>query len=280
MSSVIWRHSRKDFFLFLTALAQLASLFAWCLNFNSISTLTNILIGLGSTILFYFNPIVVTHNFLHCPFFKIDYLNKAFGIINSMNFGLPQILYKHHHIAHHQHNNDQKNNHTTKDPSSTYRFGKNGRQEHFIPYCGLGLFRDGTEIAFKSAIQKKSDALQLLLQTLSSIVFHGVLIYLNWQWYLVCYAPVFYFGWFLAHMENYYEHFKATDTKNRFSNSVSYYNRFYNFLMFNEGYHQEHHIQPSIHWTKRPEVKNRFYDKMKSENVYVAKFPPLLGFLE
>ena len=42
---------------------------------------------------------------------------------------------------------------------------------------------------------------------------------------------------------------------NRLTDSVSCYGRPYNLLWFNNGYHQEHHFRPQVHWTRVPEVR-------------------------
>ena len=78
------------------------------------------------------------------------------------------------------------------------------------------------------------------------------LAWIDWRWMLVAYVPTFYCGWFLALLENYYEHHHASNHRSRLADSVSYYGRWYNILMFNEGYHQEHHLKPHLHWTRRP----------------------------
>jgi fatty acid desaturase len=80
-------------------------------------------------------------------------------------------------------------------------------------------------------------------------------------------------------MENYYEHFGATP-ENSFANSVSHYGRIYNLVFFNEGYHQEHHLRPQAHWTKRPHVHEEFKEALRQSDRHVSAFPPLLGFLE
>ena len=36
------------------------------------------------------------------------------------------------------------------------------------------------------------------------------------------------------------------------NDSVSCYSRLYNFVWFNNGYHQEHHFRPQVHWTELP----------------------------
>ena len=50
--------------------------------------------------------------------------------------------------------------------------------------------------------------------------------------------------------------------------------------MFNEGYHQEHHLKPHLHWTRRPEVHQELQSQIKEAGAYEARMPPLLGFLD
>ena len=267
------RYSNKDLILFFISLIQFIGLSHWCVYFHGFSLFENVGLFIINTIVFYFNPIVITHNFLHTPFFKSDRINNLFTIFNSMNLGLPQILYKYHHLTHHRYNNG------LEDPSSTYLYGKNGQQENWIKYSALGLFRDGTQKAWAMAI-KKGEKTQLYLELVTVV---GILVFwsmINYSWMLSIYLPLFFVGWFLAHLENYYEHYKATDKDDRHANSVSFYNKSYNILMFNEGYHQEHHCSPQTHWTKRPEVHQQLKEKMEEANYYVSKYPPLLGMFE
>lgn len=267
------KYSKRDLILAGVALLQGVSLIAWAQAFQKISLLQNVMIFIVELMLYYFNPIVITHNFLHTPFFKNGKINLVFSTLNSMNLGLPQILYKYHHLNHHRHNNSME------DPSSTYLFGKNNQQEHWISYSAFSLFRDGTQKAWAQTIQKKEGHI-LMTEILSVVVFWTALLTINWKFFLYAYVPLFYCGWFLAHVENYFEHFKAKSPSDRFGNAVSFYPAWYNTLMFNEGYHQEHHISPQDHWTRRPETQKRFADQMKKAGAYNAKLPPLLGMFE
>ncbi|MFP5385748.1 MAG: fatty acid desaturase [Bacteriovoracia bacterium] len=267
------KYSKLDLILLSVALLQGISLVAWAMVFHALTLPLNIGIFFIELLLFYFNPIVITHNFLHTPFFKSSKLNQIFPVMNSMNLGLPQILYKYHHLNHHRHNN------SLDDPSSTYLFGKNNKQEHWITYCAFSLFRDGTKKAWKQTMQKKEGHL-LYAELIAVLAFWSLLFFIDWKFFAYAYGPLFYGGWFLAHMENYFEHYKAKSPSDRFGNAVSFYPRWYNQLMFNEGYHQEHHISPQEHWLKRPETQKRFEDQMKKAGAYEAKWPPLLGMLE
>jgi fatty acid desaturase len=190
------------------------------------------------------------------------------------------VLYKYHHLTHHQYANDPIQNGITLDPSSTYRYGKDGRQEGFIRYCALSLFRDGgTGDAYREAMrhgQKPQFAMEVAWIALVGSVWLAI----DWRWVLVAFVPTFYFGWFLALLENYYEHHRARNHQDRFADSVSYYGRWYNVMMFNEGYHQEHHLKPHLHWTRRPEVRREHRTRFAEAGAYEASLPPVLGFLE
>lgn len=267
------KYSLKDLILFIIALLQGTSLLLWASRFDQLPIIGNLTIFLIHVMLFYFNPIVITHNFLHTPFFKNSILNQAFSLLNSANLGLPQILYKYHHLNHHRYNNSME------DPSSTYLFGKNNQQEHWITYSAFSLLRDGTKKAWLQTMQKKEGHL-LASEILVVLSYCGILIFIDWKFFLMVYLPLFYCGWFLAHVENYFEHYKARAPSDRFGNAVSHYSKIYNLFMFNEGYHQEHHISPQEHWTKRPETQKRYYEQMQKAGAYQAKYPPLLGMLE
>ncbi len=54
------------------------------------------------------------------------------------------------------------------------------------------------------------------------------------------YLPGFGLGLGLCHLQGHFEHHRGT---------VSHYGSIYNFLLFNDGYHLEHHERPASHWT-------------------------------
>jgi fatty acid desaturase len=276
----IWKHSPKDALLVAIAVGQLVATTAWAVAFHRLSLAWNLVAFVVITYAFYYNPVVVTHNFLHTPFFRRRALNRVFSILNSANLFLPQVLYKYHHLIHHQYANDAIHNGTTLDPSSTYRYGKHGKQEPFVLYCALSLFRDGgTGHAFREAMhhgQQKQFVMELVAIGVTAVVWIAI----DWRWMLVAYVPTFYFGWFLALLENYFEHHRASNRDSRFADSVSYYGAVYNLLMFNEGYHQEHHLKPHLHWTDRPAVHRQYRGEFTNAGAYEAHNPPLLGFLD
>ena len=268
------KYSKLDWVLVYLAFFQSACLLAWPLTLDRFGVVGHTLIFILQLALFYYNSIVITHNFLHTPFLKNSLMNKIFASFNSLNLGLPQILYRYHHLNHHKYNN------TLKDPSSTKLYASPQREhEHWVTYCLFSLFREGTQMAYKE-ILKKGQLAELAAQVLVCLSFFTYLMIISPFFFFVFYVPFYILGWFLAHMENYFEHFHATDEHNFYANAVSYYGRIYNRLMFNEGYHQEHHLRPGLHWSKRPQVHKKFNSQMKKNKAYEAKYPPLLGFLD
>src|SRR5262249_47746837 len=84
----------------------------------------------------------VSHNFIHNPYFTSRLLNRLFGVLEPLAIGMPHQLYHHYHMNHHQGDNDCKGpDGTTRDWSSTYRYGAGQDPEPFWRYCLFSFFR-------------------------------------------------------------------------------------------------------------------------------------------
>jgi fatty acid desaturase len=267
------KYSKYDAILSFLAVSTLFFYFWWCVAFEDLSVGTNIALGALGVFLYWFNTLVIQHNHIHTPFFKNGILNRLLELVISSSQGMPYILFSVQHMHHHAHSN------SLKDYSSTYRYGKNGENENWLTYCLFSPYREGSTEVVKM-ILKKGRARELFTELFVVVMTVSIWIYLDTVWFLTCFLPVFFMGWFLNSMENYFEHKAAKDPGNRFSNSVSYYGRLYNKLFCNEGYHQEHHIEPQTHWTGRPDVRVRYYNKLEQNDLTISKFPPLLGYLD
>lgn len=271
----LWKYSKRDAVPFSVTLVQM-SLNIWiAATWNERTVLQLSFLWPVSLLLFWYNPVVATHNFLHTPWFTHEFLNRFYPAVNSINLGLPQVLYRFHHLSHHRYENDRRGaDGLTRDPSSTYAYGKGEKHENAITYAALGLFRRGTAAAYRE-VKRRGKLAQFWLELVACFLGLAGYLFLSWRYVMLFLVPTFYLGWFLAHLENYYEHFAATP-EDRSANSVSYYGRIYNGLFCNEGFHQEHHLRPQLHWTRRPEVRQ----KLPHAGRLISKFPPLLGFLD
>ncbi len=83
----------------------------------------------------------------------------------------------------------------------------------------------------------------------------------------------------MSYAEGYFEHFGARPG-NPYANSVSSYDPVYNFLWFNNGYHQEHHWDPKRHWTQMPQLHAEIKDRLLANSTRTLRRPHFLAFLE
>lgn len=276
---MIWRYSWRDGVPCLVTLFQFGLNFWLAATWDSRTLTQNLLFIPLCLFLFWYNGLVASHNFVHTPWFKSDFLNRCYAVLNSVNIGLPQSHYHQEHLKHHRYGNDRpQQDGTTKDPTSTFACGKHGNHEPVVSYCLFGLFRTDLVESCQEIVQRGGGK-QLGVELGACLL--GLMIYigLSWQYFLFLFVPTFYLGWVLEHLENYYEHFGGTP-ENKYINSTSYYGRLYNLLFCNEGYHQEHHIRPNIHWLDRPSILHELQDKLNTADRVILQFPPTLAWLE
>src|SRR5205814_5424369 len=80
---------------------------------------------------------------------------------------------------------------------------------------------------------------------------------------LTVYLPGYLLGLGFCFLQGRYEHARGT---------ISHYGRLYNLLFFNDGYHVEHHAQPSQDWRRLPE--------QKQNGAATSRWPAVLRWLE
>lgn len=83
------------------------------------------------------------------------------------------------------------------------------------------------------------------------------------KFFATVYLPGYVVGLGLCHIQGYFEHARGT---------TSHYGRLYNLLFFNDGYHVEHHLRSSEHWTKLPRFSRR--------DAQHSRWPPVLRWLD
>jgi len=251
------KHSIKDVILVFLALLHLGIIVLVFTTKLPVSVL--ILCALLVILLTGTNYQCISHNFLHNPFFKSELSNQVFSLVNSLCLGLPQSLYREHHMNHHRYNNDP-----VKDDSSTFKFGKNHKEENIISYSFIGVFRTDLKGLY---IRAKKHGPLVGIELISVLLFFVLLLELNPLLFFIFYLPSWYLGQVFALMENYAEHHGA-QLHDRQRDSVSCYNKVYNFLWFNNGYHQEHHYRPMIHWTEMEKVRVELPEDRKIVRIF------------
>jgi fatty acid desaturase len=223
----------------------------------------------------------ISHNFIHNPYFTNEWLNRAFGLLETVALGVPHILYHHYHLNHHFGDNDAKGpDGTTRDWSSIYRYGERDQPEAFWKYCLVSFFRvEVGPVVRRCFLHGPWHIGQLVAESMVLAAFWITMLVVDWRYFLIFYLPSYYLGWVLSYAEGYLEHYRCKPG-NHFANSVSSYYWLYNFLWFNNGYHQEHHWDPKVHWTKMKELHEEIRPQMIANGTRVLHGPHITGLIE
>jgi fatty acid desaturase len=260
------QHSKKDLFLVGLLGLQISLHLLGAFHFSSWTFSEQILFIFFQSFLICTNYQCIAHNFIHLPFFKSREMNHLFSILNSLGIGLPQSLYHLHHMNHHRYTNDKKDPQTgtTQDYSSFYRYGKNDQPESIFSYSLFGIWRAPLHTFYLQLLKRKKIWL-IHFEIIGFGLFLWLLFTLSKTYFLFGFLPAWFMGQVFALAENYLEHHEATPG-DQLRDSVSCYSSWYNFVWFNNGYHQEHHFRPQVHWTKISEVKKEMPDDRRVLN--------------
>ncbi|MDJ0344798.1 fatty acid desaturase [Streptomyces sp. H10-C2] len=297
-----WRNSPADAILLTVTLTQFAGTIA-------LAALTpdGLWPRLASaalvTAMMTYSIIVVTHLFVHQPWFTDNRLNAVLSVVSSANIAQSVQGYHLTHVRnHHRYNNDRKRDGTTADITSTYRYSRDDGHAPLWWYlvCGLAssakewvvtwaMLRRGCavgprettllELAARNPGRRVAELRQVRYDRLTYLAFTVLLAVLSWQWTLLCYLPSVALAFTLVNVQNYYRHFGA-EPESRYANSVSHYGRLYNLVTFNDGYHQEHHLRPTTHWSRLPEVAEQYQERFDEAGRVISPVPALVGFLD
>jgi fatty acid desaturase len=280
-SRSLFRYSTMDAVLAVSAAGSVALIVATLLCFENLSGWV-----LGTSFLviawsYCWNLQCISHNFIHNPFFRHAWLNRAFSLLNSLALGCPQIIYHHYHLNHHWGDNDAKGpDGTTRDWSSIYRHGKGNAPEAFWKYCLVSFFRVELGPVVQTVLRHgRRQAIQLGVETAALVALWLTMAVVNWRFLAFFYLPSYYLGWVLSYAEGYLEHY-GCKPGNPFANSVSSYHRLYNLLWFNNGYHQEHHWDPKCHWTQMRALHAQIRPQLLANGTRILRGPHLTALIE
>lgn len=276
-----FRYTAYDVIPALCVVGIVALNFWTLLYFNSLPLWVLIGSGLMLTYGIWWNLQCMSHNFIHNPYFSSQFLNRCFSVLETFAIGMPHIFYHHYHLNHHKGDNDRRGpNGTTRDWSSIYRHSPDDRPESFFRYVMLGYWRVEIAPLFRVVYRHGwKDITQAVVETLVLGAFWAGMAWYDWRYFVYLYLPTYYFGWMLSYAQGYFEHYGARPG-NPFANSVSSYHRLYNWLWFNNGYHQEHHWDPKWHWTRMPELHEQIKDQLVANNTRMLQGPHFTAFLE
>jgi fatty acid desaturase len=260
----------------------IVGLFVWTsLAFHSMPWWAVAISFVAVALSYVWNLQCLSHNFVHNAFFRSSWLNRAFSVLETVAIGLPQVFYHHYHLNHHWGDNDKKGaDGTTKDWSSIYRHSRDNKAEGFWSYVVLGFWRVEMGPLFRTVWRHGwTEVAQAAVECLVIGAFWAALAWYDWRYFVTFYLPTYYIGWMMSYAEGYFEHYGA-QPGNLYANSVSSYHRLYNFLWFNNGYHQEHHWDPKFHWTRMHDLHLLIRDQLESNQTRTLRVPHFFAFLE
>lgn len=273
-------HSYWDIVPVLCGIGHLAYLLGMFLLFDHLPWWANVLLGLIYAVSISWNINSVSHNFIHNAYFKSPILNRLFSLIESLSMVFSQTFYDNVHRRHHTGNSDRQDERgQTVDWLSIYRYGKNGEAENVWAYTFKSYFRDDPEQIFRE-IRRRSPFLAWfgVFEIAASIAMVIAGFALNWKFMLFM-VPFYYLGHSLSSLNGFYEHWRSNPDL-PIAWGVSCYNRLYNFIWFNNGYHAEHHYRPKHHWTRMKELHQQLAERQREAGVHVITWPHGLGFLQ
>lgn len=223
----------------------------------------------------------ISHNFIHNPYFTSNWLNRGYSVLESLALGVPHVLYHHYHMNHHFGDSDAKGpDGSTRDWSSIYRYGTGAAPEGFWKYSLVSFFRVEVGPVLRMAARHGWDELaQTGVEALALGAMWAAMAWINWRYFVCFYLPSYYLGWVLSYMEGYLEHYGARPG-NPFANSVSSYHWLYNLLWFNNGYHQEHHWDPKMHWTRMRSLHHQLEPELAANHTRILSGPHFTGLIE
>lgn len=251
--------SRTDLVLVALALTHVVLIVGLLATWDALGALAVVAFGVAHALLICTNYQCVAHNFIHTPFFRADAANTAFSLVNSVCLGMPQTLYRAQHLNHHRFSNDPVGDDgSTRDWSSLYRHGRQGEPEGAVAYAVLSLVRTDFGAMYADVARKGGSRL-VIAEAALLVALLGAALALAPLAAVGVLAVTTVAGQMLAFLENYAEHY-GTTAGDRMRDSVSCYSRLYNLVWFNNGYHQEHHRYPTVHWTQIPACRERMVD--------------------
>ncbi len=298
----IWKYSKLDAILCMFSIVQLIVTLSIATHWQDFSLLSVVSCFMLQILMTIYNIIIVSHLFTHKPWFHSVLLNGLISMLNTINIGQSVQAYHLAHVRnHHRYNNDQKSiDGYTQDLSSTFQGGKDGQHASLFHYTvseavstfitniiGLlnifNLLRVNnatlSKLLSRSSVHATQKMRQLLFDRWALFWAICCFLFISWQWTLFCYLPALFVAYLIVNVQNYYEHFGAMPT-NKYANSVSYYGRWYNLLTFNDGYHQEHHLNCGAHWSELPKINLKHRHELLQVERVISPVPAILGFLD
>jgi fatty acid desaturase len=201
-----------------------------------------------------FTCAVITHNTIHAPVFRSRRHERLLHMALTLTYGHPVAMFvPGHNLSHHRYTQ------TARDAmrTSKARFRWNLlNQLLFSTIVGGAVFKGNMEWAKHIRREDPATFRQLLLQGAVFVAFIATTLLVDpLLFVLFVLIPHQYAAWGIMGV-NYFQH-DGCDPDHPVNHSRNFVGRFVNYLLFNNGYHGAHHMYPTVHWSRLPEVHAR-----------------------
>lgn len=206
---------------------------------------------------------VLTHNHNHVPVFRERGANVAYGAWLSVFYGFPIVSWvPTHNQNHHRYRNAEgdvtaTSLHAPQDGllrALTYGPASSRRQFPLLVRFARDAFR--TRSSYRTRILAESAALLVghVAALALALALHGA--ELGALVYVVALGLPSSLGTYWMMLTNYLQHV-GCDSASEDDHSRNFVSPFFNWFVFQNGYHTVHHDQPHVHWSEYPELHRR-----------------------
>jgi fatty acid desaturase len=201
-----------------------------------------------------FTCAVITHNTIHAPVFRSKRLERLLHMALTLTYGHPVAMFvPGHNLSHHRFTQTDRD--AMRTAKARFRWNVLN-QLFFSVVVGGAVFRGNVEYAKHIRRHDRPAFRNLLAQAAVFVTFVAATLALDpLLFVLYVLIPHQYAAWGIMGV-NFFQH-DGCDPDHRVNHSRNFVGRFVNYLLFNNGYHGAHHMFPTVHWSKLPEVHDR-----------------------
>lgn len=277
----VFKHSPKDLYLVGQTLFILAMTYAMALA--NLEWFWQLLIAPFHIALLVNSQNSALHHHAHWTTFTKKSLNRIYDLLVSAANANKVQTYRMAHNTHHKYVNDIPVNGVCKDPISVFAKGANGELENVWNFCyrfAVMQIVEPWKYVFFTALKSEKPQLPLHNFTLwrreqyAIVVFLASVLAINFV-YGVWLLTIYFVAHFLTFAWHYGDHYGSYQYRGDTTrDSVGIYNKWYNLITANAGYHQEHHHKPHVHWTQIPSITQMLpADRITFNGLHVANVP-------
>ncbi len=226
----------------------------WVLFFTAWVVAPTGVFKVGITALLSFNAFVcavIAHNVVHCPVFVRRWMNRIFQVWLSCSYGFPISDYiPGHNLSHHRF--VQKAEDVMRTTKVNY--GWNFLNFFlFFPTVTPAILRGNAHYKKTLGARALGWKKQLLLESIVVWTIKiGALLLDFEKGVLYVWIPHLVANFGIVSV-NFLQH-DGCDEDHPFNHSRNFVGKLENYLLFNNGYHGMHHLEPGLHWTLLPQA--------------------------